>query len=103
MVAAAAGAHGGLFERAQARRRLARIPDPGRVVTARIEERVDERPHAGRDSRKMTEEVERRTLGGEDRRQRAPHDADGGTGRDKQALAHLPLQSDSLLAPSEGL
>ena len=103
MVAAAAGADGGLFERAQARRRLARIPDPGRVVTARIEERVDERPHAGRDSRKVTEEVERRALGGEDRRQWAPHDADGGARRDERALTHRPLDVDALVDLAEGL
>ena len=67
----AAGPHGRLLERAQARRRLAGVEHRHRRVALvrRRDELRGERGHA----RQAPEEVQRRALGGEDRPQRPGH------------------------------
>ena len=67
MVAAAAGAHRVLLERAQRRRRLARVEDGDPAVGG-----VDVAARQRRDAGQALQEVERRPLGGQHQRRRAP-------------------------------
>ena len=74
MVGTAAGSDRRLLERAQAGRRLARVPD-ARVPSGRLGG-VDELAGQRRDAREVAEEVQRRPLGGEDRSERTAHSAE---------------------------
>ena len=81
---AAAGPHCRLLQGPQPGRRLAGVEDPGGRVgrrTASTNRRV-RRGHA----RQVTEEVERRALGGEDRAQRAGHLGHDRPGRHRRAV-----------------
>ena len=69
MVGTAARSDGRLLQRAQARGRLAGVPHP-RATARRRDERSGDRGDAGQ----VAEEVERRPLAGEDRRERSGED-----------------------------
>ena len=87
VVDAAAAAHGVLLQRAEARGRLAGVPDPG----VRAGERVDPAGGGGRDAREVAEEVQRGALGGEQRRHRAVHREQYVVPGDPVAVGGLPL------------
>ena len=103
MVAPATGAHCGLLERPQSRRRLASVPDPRRIVTSGVTQHDDERPHARGDAREVAEEVERGALGREDRRQRAAHATDDGARANERTFVGSPFDLDSFVDLTEGL
>ena len=88
VVGAAAGAHRRLLERAQARAWSCGCPRSEPAAGRRG--RVDEPPGERGDAREVAEEVQRRALGGEDRRQRPVDPADRLPGGDAVAVVGGP-------------
>ena len=88
MVRTAAGPDRRLLERAQPRRGLAGVPHAcGR---SGVGHDVDEATGEGGDARQVAEEVQRRALGGEDRRQPARHFAEGLAGLQRVTVGGRP-------------
>ena len=86
MVGTTAGAHGRLLERSQSGSRLAGVPDP-RSVAAGDHELVRE----GGNARQVSEEVQSRAFGRQDRCQWARHVCDHLFGVDVVAVVRRPV------------
>ncbi len=98
MVATSAGAGGGLFEAAQAGRGLAGIPDADATVGD-----LHELIHPGGNARQMAHEVERRALGGQDRRERSLDVGNNRTGLELITIVEVPGDFDAGIDLAERL
>src|SRR6266542_4366959 len=98
MIYAATGAYSRLLEGAKTGRGLPRVADPG--VAGR---RPNEPSGHGGDARQMTQEVQRRALGGKYRRERPLDGGDVGARLQLLAVVQGPAQDDRRIDLREGL
>ena len=95
---ATAGAHRVFLDRAQPRRRLARIDDR----RLRVSDRVDDRPRHRSDAAHPAHEVQRRTLGRQQAARRACEAGDDVARRDDAAVGFLDVERDRGVDQREG-